>query len=396
MSETPSWIDPRARLIEDGQTLGWVDLDRLAERLAPLLAGRGGVLPAQSCGEVVAALIAAERAARPLTLLRHAAPSLLPPEGEGGFSVRLQTSGTSGEPKLVRHSFERLRGRLRGADPEARWLVAFEPAAFAGLQVILTALAGGATLIAPGGGAGAGVAALARAALDHRATHISGTPTFWRSFLLALGAEDLPLRAVTLGGEPADQPLLDRLAERFPAARLRHIYASTEAGALFAVADGRAGFPASWLASGVDGVELRVRDGVLEVRSPRAAPAFGDGWLATGDLVEVDGGRVQFVGRADGRVSVGGVKVSPEAAERCLLAVPGVAEAMVGAVPSPLTGHLLTATVVPLPGVEEADLRVRLQAALAGLPPAARPRLLTFAARLEVGASGKKRRVPTA
>jgi len=38
------------------------------------------------------------------------------------------------------------------------------------------------------------------------------------------------LRQITLGGEIADQAVLDALARRFPGARITHVYASTEAG----------------------------------------------------------------------------------------------------------------------------------------------------------------------
>lgn len=384
MSAPPAWIDPRFRLIEDGRVLD-------APALAGIAAGHayGPVVVASSASGVVAALLAAERADRPVALLRRSDPDAPAAAAGTGFAVLLQTSGTTGAPKLVRHDAARLRARLRGTgDAGARWLLTYEPASFAGLQVILTALAAGATLIgAPGGG----VAGLAAAALEHGATHVSGTPSFWRGFLMALGDRGLPLRSVTLGGEAADQPLLDRLAERFPDARLRHIYASTEAGVVFAVTDGRAGFPALWLDTGVEGVELRLADGELEVRSPRAAPGR-EGWQRTGDRIELIGDRALFAGRADGRVKVGGAMVSPEAVERHLLAVPGVADAEVRAVPSSLTGHVLAATVVPAPGVDPETLRADLRAAAAGLEPAARPRAVTLADSIPLGPAGKKRR----
>ncbi|WP_247882134.1 AMP-binding protein [Azospirillum sp. TSH100] len=343
---------------------------------------------------MLAALAAAQAAGQGLLLAR----GTVDPNGwlpGQGFTVTLESSGTTGTPKRLRHDFSRLRGRLRGvAEEGARWLLTYDPGAFAGLQVMLTAAAAGALLVAvPDAGAGT-VAALATAARRHGVTHVSGTPSFWRAFLMALGDAELPLAAVTLGGETADQPILDRLAERFPKARLRHIYASTEAGALFAVADGRAGFPAGWLDEAPDGLELRIADNVLEVRSPRAAPGAvdADGWLSTGDLVERWGDRVLFTGRLDGLVNVGGVKVSPEAVERRLLAVDGVADATVLAVASPITGHLLTATIVPVPGAEETTLRAALRAATADLPPAARPRVLTFADHIPLSAAGKKSR----
>ena len=234
----PDWIHPAFRLIEGEEVFGWADLAAL-----PLPAG--GIVQADRPSRVLAALAAAEAAGRGLLLARGVADSAGWQAGPG-FSVTLESSGTTGTPKRLRHELSRLRGRLRGiAEEGARWLLTYDPGAFAGLQVMLTAAAAGALLVAaPNGNGGGGtgtIAALAQAARQHAVTHISGTPSFWRAFLMALGDLELPLAAVTLGGEAADQPLLDRLAERFPRARLRHIYASTEAGALFAVADGRAG-----------------------------------------------------------------------------------------------------------------------------------------------------------
>lgn len=392
MIARPAWVDPRFRLIEDGRACDWRELAAMAGAFVPA-DGRVEAM-GTSAATVIAALAAAEASGAELFLRRRSEGDPPPSTPPDGFAVVLQTSGTTGAPKPVRHRFDRLCGRLRGtSDPEVRWLLTYEPASFAGLQVILTAAAAGAALVsAPG----APVPALADAAASAAVTHVSATPSFWRALLVA-GFAMLPgLRGITLGGEAADQPLLDRLAESCPDARIRHIYASTEAGALFAVTDGRAGFPAAWLDDGVEDVRLRVTGGVLEVLSPRAMAEGGSGWLETGDLVEVVGDRVVFVGRADGRINVGGVKVSPERAERCLLAVPGVADALVEPAPSPIVGHILTATVVPRPGADEAVLRVALRDATAALEPAARPRVIRFAPALPLSGAGKKRRgMPT-
>src|SRR4029077_2918568 len=129
------------------------------------------------------------------------------------------------------------------------------------------------------------------AAERHGVTHISGTPTFWRSFLLVAPPASLSeLRQITMGGEAVDQPTLDRLRAAFPNAHITHIYASTEAGVVFSVHDGEEGSPAEWLEDVVQGVNLRVSDGMLEVKTSRgmlgysdlATPLTDDGWLRTG------------------------------------------------------------------------------------------------------------------
>lgn len=416
----PVWISPRACLIEEGRRLNGSDLAPRIESLATdfrvLRPGRVAV-DGGSVATVVAALAAAERADVEILLLRPGQPvdslpagarvaadgtvrPLGPPvPGAAGFAVLLPTSGTTGTPKLARHAFARLLGAggycVLGAD--VRWLLTFEPTAFAGLQVILTALATGARLVAA---PGEGAAGLARLALAHGVTHISATPSFWRALLMALPGPP-PLRVATLGGEAADQALLDRLAETFPGVRPRHIYASSEAGALFTVADGRAGFPAVWLETGRPDLDLRLRDGVLEVKSPRAMlgyvddrahPFTPDGWLVTGDRAEVDGDRVRFTGRQDGRVNVGGIKVSPETVETALLAVPGVHEAAVTAVANPITGHVLMARIVLDPGADPDSVRAGIRAL--PLAPAERPRRIDITDAIALVPSGKKTRLP--
>ena len=81
-------------------------------------------------------------------------------------------------------------------------------------------------------------------------------------------------RYVRLSGEIADQAVLDGLAQAFLNASIGHAYASTEAGVGFAVNDGREGFPASLIGQNREGVEMKVVDGSLCIRSNRAAHAY--------------------------------------------------------------------------------------------------------------------------
>ncbi len=322
---------------------------------------------------------------------------------ESSPGIFLLTSGTTGTPKVAHQTLAALLGRVRtGSFDEhcrPRWLLTYETHSFAGLQVVLSAAMSGGLLIAP---SDRNPMAFVQTARREDVSHISGTPTFWRALLMAAGDEGLPsLRQITIGGEAVDQPILDRLSHAFPAARISHIYASTEAGSLFAVHDGRAGFPTSQLEQELGGgVMLRVRNGILEVRSPRRMityasgqpiPLTGDGWLVTGDLVRVEAERVVFCGRQDQIVNIAGLKVSPEEVEAFLLAQPAVDEALVYPMPSPMTGSVLAAQVVLRPGCDP-------QAALAGLRSACVrdlsrhmvPRRFELVDSIAISSSGKK------
>ncbi len=316
--------------------------------------------------------------------------------------VILMTSGTTGPPKAAGHDLDRLAG-LIPADrpgPSARWLLTYHPASFAGFQVILTALLGEAPLAAL---AAPDVVALSRLAVAFAPTSISGTPTFWRAFLLSVSGEEarIPLRHATLGGEAADQATLDRIHAHFPQARVTHIYASTEAGAVFAVKDGRVGFPAAWLADDRAGVRMRIEDGVLQLQSPRrmagyvsdhATPLDGQGWLDTGDLVKVENDRVLFCGRANSVINVGGQKVLPEEVEAVILQVPGVVDTHVKGMRNPITGELVAADVVIAPGLDATAMVQKVKEAVRVLPAYAAPRIVKIVPELAITAGGKKHR----
>lgn len=418
----PAWINPKFRLIEDGVAHDWASVAALAERLAPELPPGGRVaVSGQSAVTLIAALVAAQWAGTELILLRRAAPR---PAGaslqieKGGrvlrlgpnvitartFALLIPTSGTTGEPKLVCHDFIRLMGRVRGGHGStARWLLAYEGTAFGGLQVLLTVVSGGATLVMPPQAQmpGPDIDALTRLAVEHQVTHVSATPCVWHQLLPRLIAVRPPLRVATLGGDISDQPLLDRLVAAFPGIRVRQIYASTEAGVVFTVTDGKAGFPAIWLETGVDDAQLRIRAGALQVQCPRhmtghaggeARPLTTDGWLITGDLVERQGNRVFFTGREEVRAIVEGGRVSPPKVEIALLDVSGVREAWVYATQDEHGRPLLEAAIQLEPGADSNAVRARLIERVAALHHHDRPDHYLFVESIQLAPSGKKAR----
>ncbi len=313
----------------------------------------------------------------------------------------LATSGTTAAPKLVGHTLASLTRSTRtdvARGAGLRWGLLYDPTRYAGLQVVLQALLGGSTLLAPPLAAPLPerVSALAR----DGCTHLSATPTLWRRVLMTPASASLPLRQITLGGEIADQALLDRLSATFPEARVAHIFASTEAGVGFSVTDGKAGFPRRYLEEPPRGVALRVREGRLFVKNTRVLGAYlgeedstfrdAEGFVDTGDAVEVRGDRVLFLGRASGVINVGGQKVHPERVEAVLLAHPGVAAVRVGQRRSPITGALVTAEVTPAPGAAAGALKRELRAHCAALlAPHERPALVRLSGALRMSPAGK-------
>jgi acyl-CoA synthetase (AMP-forming)/AMP-acid ligase II len=327
----------------------------------------------------------AEGAVHPSTLLEADVETRIE-EPPASRRLLVLTTGTSGLPKAAQHEWDRL---LRVSQritptPDHRWLLAYGLNQFGGLQILLHVTTARATLVSgrtfqPRDG----LAAMRRWGV----THASGTPTFWRFLLAEIRSDGLelpPLRQVTLGGEAVPSALLGQLRSTFPESRISQIYGATEMGQNITVRDGLPGLPLSVLEEGGD-VVFRIEDGELWVRSRSAMLGYYDrepiddsGWRATGDLVEIEDDRIMFRGRKSEVINVGGVKVHPLPIEDRVSKVEGVALAHAYGRPNKLTGHIAALDVVPVEGVDQDDLRARIRAACDDLPPAARPRSITF------------------
>jgi acyl-CoA synthetase (AMP-forming)/AMP-acid ligase II len=275
-----------------------------------------------------------------------------------GPSIYVLTSGTTGRPKAARHTMDTLCAdvRYRESFVGQRWMLGFPLSHFAGLQVVAQCICNAGTLVLPEDF----TPRAARAALErHRPVFLNATPTYLRQLLLSSSMDswsNSSLRSITLGGEITDQRLLDALQLTIPDIKVTHIYASTETGAAIWVRDGRAGFDRTL----IDGERLRIVDGELEIRrSSRSmldqlVPGVSTDWIATGDLVEVDGDRVRFIGRRGDAINTGGFKVPPALVESVIRESGNVREAVVVGHASSLVGHLLKAKLVLVDGADPA------------------------------------------
>jgi acyl-CoA synthetase (AMP-forming)/AMP-acid ligase II len=268
----------------------------------------------------------------------------------------LLTSGTTGRPKLVSHTLESLAGaidRSHSPDGPIIWSTFYDIRRYGGLQIFLRAVLTGKSLVLSD--SKESTADFLLRAASHGVTHISGTPSQWRRALMSPAAHAFTPEYVRLSGEVADQSILKALQAFYPQARVAHAFASTEAGVAFEVNDSVAGFSASAIEK-TPNVEMKVEDHTLRIRSARTARCYlgdhapvlkgEDGFVDTGDMVELRDGRYYFVGRRDGIINVGGLKVYPEEVEAVINRHPEVHMSLVRAKKNPVTGSLVVADVV--------------------------------------------------
>jgi acyl-coenzyme A synthetase/AMP-(fatty) acid ligase len=233
------------------------------------------------------------------------------------------------------------------------WSTFYDIRRFGGLQIFLRAALTGTSLVLKGVKESAADFLLRAGAQG--VTHISGTPSHWRGALMSDSAHRIAPQYVRLSGEIADQAILNQLRLQYPQAKLAHAFASTEAGVAFEVNDGLMGFPADLLGQNPS-VEMKVEGGTLRVRSDRTAARYlgsesqplkdGEGYVDAGDLLELRAGRYYFIGREDGTINVGGLKVHPEEVEAVINRHPQVSMSLVRMKKSPITGAIVIADVV--------------------------------------------------
>jgi acyl-coenzyme A synthetase/AMP-(fatty) acid ligase len=347
-----------------------------------------------------------------LTCSPRITPAARRPSGDYETEWILLTSGTTGTPKLVVHTLStlaapiKLGGRL--GNP-AVWSTFYDIRRYGGLQIFLRAVLGGGSMVLSSAAESTGDF-LTRAGA-YGVTHISGTPSHWRRALMSPSANRIAPRYVRLSGEIADQSILDHLRGIYRQAGIAHAFASTEAGVAFEVSDGLSGFPASLIGRAGAEVEMKIEEGTLRIRSARTAIRYlgragkpladEEGFIDTGDIIELRGGRYYFVGRGDGIINVGGRKVHPEEVEAVINRHPKVQMSLVKARRNPITGAVVTADIVVRgdlgtvsASAEAEPIKAEiLEACRRALAPHKIPAAIRFVPSLDVAASGKLARL---
>ncbi|HMP74157.1 MAG TPA: o-succinylbenzoate--CoA ligase [Kiritimatiellia bacterium] len=260
----------------------------------------------------------------------------------------LFTSGSSGMPKAVLHTFGNHYYSARGANENLRlrsrdrWLVNLPMYHVGGLGILFRCLLSGATMVfpAPGDTLEEGQAAYA-------VTHLSLVPTQLKRLVDRPDPPDgfAKLKAILLGGSPCDPATLS--------AALRRNWPVFTTYGLTEMASQVTTMPpdAPRTKRMTSGLLLHHRElaiderGELLVKGPclfsgyvegeDVVPAVdGEGWFHTNDRGSVDEeGYLTVTGRFDSMFISGGENIHPEMIEAVLGSIPGIRRAVVASIP---------------------------------------------------------------
>ena len=312
------------------------------------------------------------------------------------------TSGTTGEPRPVRHGQRYLAGqRVQaehwfGARPgDLCWCTAASGWSKSARNAFIAPWLRGASALLQEGGFDPegrletvqteGVNVLCMAPTEYRAVAK-------RAALRPLAS----VRHAVAAGEPLDPAVIGAWREE-AGIHVHDGYGQTETGALAGMPIGGAVRPGS-MGRPLPGYRLWVEGGELCV-DPATVPTFfidaPEGDWRTGDRVSEDeDGYLWFEGRADDVIISAGYRIGPAEVESVLASHPAVAEAAAVAAPDEIRGSVVRAVVVLSAGYEPSrELAGALQEhARAETAPYKYPRIVEFAPALPKTASGKVRR----
>lgn len=304
--------------------------------------------------------------------------------------ITIFTSGTTGQPKKVVHSIQTLTRSVRVGDNYQGqiWAYAYNPTHMAGLQVFFQAFENKNTLVNVFNQSREYVYQQIK---DKGITHISATPTFYRLLLPFEQSYEGVVR-VTLGGEKSDQHLYDSIAKIFPNAKINNVYASTEAGSLFAAKGDCFQIPETIKE------KFKVVDDELLIHKSLLGSSesfrFTDDYYHSGDLIEwVDeaNGLFRFKSRKNELINVGGYKVNPGEVEVAIMGIEGIKQAMVYGKANSILGNVLCADVVLENDVELTELEIK-KILSAQLQDFKVPRRIKFVEEISLTRTGKMKR----
>ena len=312
------------------------------------------------------------------------------------------TSGTSGEPKLVRHGQRYLFGQgvqaehwLGARARDLCWCTAASGWSLSTRNAFVAAWIRGAAAVLHDSRFDADERL--DVAERERVQVLCMAPTEYRAISARTDLRHLPaLRHAVAAGEALNAEIIGSWRDQV-GVQIHDGYGQTETGALTGMPIGPLVRPGS-MGRPLPGYRLWAEDGELCV-DPATVPTMmlgaAPGAWRTGDRVrEDDDGYFWFEGRADDVIISSGYRIGPSEVESALASHPAVEDAAAVAAPDDVRGAVVRAVVVPRPGFEPGDaLAAELQAHVRAVTsPYKYPRIVDFVDALPKTPSGKVKR----
>jgi len=303
------------------------------------------------------------------------------------WKITLFTSGTTGIPKKVSHKFKSITRfvKVSQRNEKSIWGFAYNPTHMAGIQVFFQALLNGNSIIRL---FGLDTKDIYTEITNNGITHISATPTFYR--LLLPCNETFPsVERITSGGEKFNEKTFKQLNQVFPNAKITNVYASTEAGTLFASQNDIFSVrPEYESLINIENNELLIHSSLMGSTETNV-----DEWYNTGDVIEIVSQnplKFRFVNRKSEMINVGGYKVNPLEVEEAILTLSGINNVRVYSKQNSVLGNIICCEVVANSNqITESSIRTFLQSKIQEFKI---PRIIRFVEELSTTRTGKLKR----
>jgi len=276
------------------------------------------------------------------------------------------TSGSTGKPKGILQDCERVMHKFVEERPGWRTLLFLMLDHFGGFNTLLSTFAYGGTAVCLPDRSSVSVC---RVIQQSQATLLPTTPTFINLLIASRCYMDFDLSSVkliTYGTEVMPSSTLEKVRGIFPNAKIKQTYGLSELGVLRSKSESD---DSVWVKIGGDGFETKIVDNILWVRSEANMvgylnapnPFDEEGWMCTGDHVEVRGDYMHIQGRKSEMINVGGQKVFPSEIENILLKAENIQDVTIVGVPHPVMGNVVKAKITLHEPEEQFQLAERLR-----------------------------------
>ena len=262
----------------------------------------------------------------------------------------LFTSGSSGKPKAVLHSFEKFITSFKKLSKRHTVLLLFSFDHIGGMNTVFRVYSSGGTVVIPEKPTPKEVGACVE---RYQVDLLPTTPTLLNAMMI----QDIgsfyslnSLKIITFGAERTSAALLLRLRNYFPKVQLKQTFGLTETGIIPSKSPVE-NYP--WLElKGLEGKDWKIENDTLYLKSKGMMLGYlhtesrPDEWFCTEDKVKREGDYLQILGRQSEVINVGGDKVYPAEIESVLLSMDFIDEAIVFGLKNDLMGEVVAAEIV--------------------------------------------------